>query len=519
MFFIKGIRVSEGISFGTLRFYKRELRDVEKKRIVDEKKELDRFQDAVAVAMGELQVLYESSVSRVGQENAVLFGVHQMILEDVEFVEEVEAMIVSEKVNAEYAIYVVSKKYEELLRKQKRAEDMRDVSGRLLRILEKQEGELHIAQEDVLLVADDLLPSETIQLDSKKIRGIILEKGAPTSHSVIFAKAMGIPIVIQAEGICEEKMQGAYAVLNASEGTVCVSPNEEILADVKEKQKAYEEYRVLMHAKNIGEGGIRLCANVGSLEEVSVALECGAEGIGLVRSESFCLREGRVLTEEEQFSIYKEMVQKMGGKCVVIRTWDFGEDKQIDGLPSMEQRGIQWCFENEEIFKTQLRAILRASIYGNLAIMFPMVTSLQEVKKAKAMIECVKKELETEKVSFDREMKVGVMIETPAAVLESRELAKHVDFVSVGTNDLLQYTFARNRLEFQKENFYEQYYSTISKMLQMIVENVHAEGKKVSICGELAADATLTKDFVKLGIDELSMAANAIFAVKEQLIK
>lgn len=519
MFIVKGIQVSEGITFGTLRFYKRKARGVEKSRIVDVKAEITRFQDAIAVAIGELQVLYESSVARVGQENAVLFGVHQMLLEDVEFVEEVETMIAKEKLNAEYAISMVSKKYEELLRKQKRAEDIKDISNRLIRILIDEERRLLFAEQDVLLVADYLLPSEIIQLDPKNICGIVLQEGTPTSHSVIFAKAMGIPILIQVEATISEENQGKFAVLNASEGMLCISPEEEFLTHAKEKKKEYEEYRANMISKVTVDGVIPICANIGSVEEAVIALDCGADGVGLVRSESFCLREGRILTEEEQFFIYKEIAQIMGQKRVIIRTWDFGEDKQMKNFPQADKRGILWCLENEEIFKAQLRAILRASVHGKLAMMFPMITSVQEVRTAKRLVEQVKKELEKEKISFKRELEVGIMIETPAAVIESRELAKIVDFVSIGTNDLLQYTFAQNRHEILEGDFYERCYPTLAKMLQTVIQNVHAEGKKVSICGEMATDTKLTKTFVKMGIDELSMSSNSIFMIREQMMK
>ncbi len=519
MFEIKGEKISQGIAFGKLVFCQKETCFAEKSPILDADTEIARFKGAISEAVGELQVLYEKSVANVGQENALIFGVHQMLLEDVEFLEEISKIIMTQMVNAEYAISVVSKKYEEELQKQKRAEDMRDVTERLLRVLQKKETLSLHNQEDVLLVADELLPSETVQLDPEAVLGIVLRKGTPNSHTSIFAKTMGIPTIINVGERLTEEYNGHYAVLDANAGFVYVDPSEDMLEELKQKQKEEYENQLKMKKYESKKTAVAINANIGSLDDVNKAIECGADGIGLVRSEVFCLKENRILTEEEQVQIYKEIALRMSGKRTVIRTWDFGEDKEIKNLPSSNLRGIRWCLENQAIFCSQVRAIYRASAYGSLAMMFPMITSVDEVKQVKQILKNVRNELEKNGVPFDKKMEIGVMLETPASITISSELAKEVDFFSVGTNDLIQYTFALDRQSSHMEAFYENYYPTLSKMLRVAVRNVHAEGKRIGICGELGSDLRLTEEFVKMGMDELSMSPGSILSVRKKVIE
>lgn len=514
---VKGERISKGIAFGKLIFYKKETCFVEKREIVDADIEIERLNGAIAEAVGELQVLYEKSVKHVGQANALIFGMHQILLEDVEFVEEVARMIVTQMVNAEYAVSVVSKKYEAELRKQKRAEDMRDITERLLRILQKKEDSLVLKQEGVLLVTDELLPSETVQLDPKQVFGIIMRKGSANSHAAIFAKNMGIPTIFNVGEKLVESYDGMDGALNATEGVLYVEPSENVWKELRERQQVEYENLLKLKTYETEKTVVAISANVGSLEDVEKAIACGADGIGLVRSEVFCLKEKRILTEEEQFQIYKQIGMRMAGKRVVIRTWDFGEDKTLEDLPTTNMRGIRWCLENKEIFCAQIRAIYRASIYGKLAMMFPMISSIDEVKQVKQLLKQVRSELETRGVPFERELEIGVMLETPASISISLELAREVDFFSIGTNDLIQYTFALDRQHSLEQSFYETYYPTLSKMLRMAVKNVHAEGKRIGICGELGAELKLTEEFVKMGIDELSMSPSSILSVRKRV--
>ncbi len=514
---LKGERISQGIAFGKLVFYKKETCFVEKSQILDADIEIERLNGAIAEAVGELQVLYEKSVKFVGQENALIFGMHQMLLEDIEFVEEITQMIKNQMVNAEYAVSVVSKKYEVQLEKQKRAEDMRDVAERLLRVLQEKGDFSLLKQEGVLLVADELLPSETVQLDSKRILGIVLRKGASNSHTAIFAKNMGIPTIINVGENLVETYNGTYGALNATEGVLYVKPSETVVNKLQQRQQAEYENLLKLKAYEAERTVVAICANVGSLEDVNQAIEYGADGIGLVRSEVLCLREKRILTEEEQTQIYKEIGMRMAGKRVVIRTWDFGEDKELNHLPSMNLRGILWCLENQEIFCAQIRAIYRASVYGKLAMMFPMISSIEEVKQVKQVLKQVRSELEKNGVPFDRELEIGVMLETPASISISSELAKEVDFFSIGTNDLIQYTFALDRQHSLGQSFYETYYPTLSKMIRMAIKNVHAAGKRIGICGELGSELKLTEEFVEMGIDELSMSPSSILPVRKRV--
>lgn len=526
MFVLDGEKVSDGTAIGRIYFYKRESYSVQKRQIQDVDTEVKRLEEAKEVAVGELQVLYEQSIPKIGQNNALVFGAHQMILEDSEFWQSVIDMVVDECVNAEYAVWMISQKMEDKLRRQKRAEDMKDVSERLIRILSKQE---FVAwKEDVpsILVVNDLLPSEAVRLNPKNILGIVMVGGTPTSHASIFAKAMGIPAIIAMDKLLQEEWEDTLAILDGRAGKLYLQPEGEIVERMRRQQ---EEEQCAHQQKKIFAGKrtkICVCANVGSDKEIELALENGADGLGLVRSEIFCLNQGKLLTEEEQFCIYKKIVEQTRGKRVVIRTWDIGGDKKVEGLtreaeenPALGLRGIRLCLAKPEIFKSQLRAIFRASAYGKLAIMFPMITSSEEVRKIKAILEEVKGELRRSKLPFDESVTIGAMLETPAAVMVSCELAKELDFFSLGTNDLIQYTLAMDRQNADLNVCYDPGHPAIWEMIRMAIKQVHTEGKQISICGELGADTRFIKELVKMGIDEFSVVPSAIPTVREMILE
>lgn len=518
MFVINGEAISKGIAFGKVFFYGGSGQLVGKTPIDCPEKEMKRFANAREIAIGQLQVLYEKSVVSVGQENALVFGVHQMLIEDVEFIADVCGMIQRELVGAEYAIAVVSRQWEGILARQKRAEDMRDVSERLIRILTDFETIGFEEQESTILVAEDLLPSEMMQLDAKKIKGVILLGGNANSHATILAKAMEIPMIIKAGDDWDETYVGKQAVLDGGEGRLYIEPDEKALETLKERQQVEQKVKERRKEYRNKETKIRICANVGSVKEAELAVQSGADGIGLVRSEMFCLQAQRMLSEEEQFEIYKQLVRMMDGNPVVIRTWDFGEDKQLKQCPVGENRGIQWCLENQELFKSQLRAICRASVYGSVAVMFPMISSLGELKEAKQILCDVKEDLKNNNIPYDAEMKVGVMLETPAAILISRELAKQVDFCSIGSNDLIQYTFGLKRQKAIANEFYEECYPTLAQMFRTAISNVHSEGKKIGICGELGADLAWTERFVDMEMDSISVTPSSILPLREKIL-
>lgn len=525
MLVLNGKKVSEGISFGKVAFYKRESFGVEKIQIQDVDAELKRLEDAKEVAVGEIQVLYEQSIPKIGQHNALVFGVHQMLLEDAEFWDAIKEFISMECVNAEYAVGVIAERVEETLRKQKRAQDMKDVAERLIRILSNKERTVRTTEKPIILVVDDLLPSEAVVLEPKHVLGIVMMEGTPLSHASIFAKTMGIPAVIGIGKLEAEKWEGATAILDGTEGKLYLQPEEEMVKKLQKKQEGEQSIKLQRKAFKKVQTEHSVYANVGSMKEVEQALENGADGIGLVRSEIFCLKEGKFPSEEEQFCIYRKMVQQMSGRRVVVRTWDVGGDKTLEGQaykeenPALGLRGIRFCLENLDVFRSQLRAILRASAYGKLAILFPMITSLWEVKKSKEILEQVKRELKQEGISFDEEIEVGAMLETPAAVMISGSLAKELDFFSLGTNDLTQYTLAMDRQNGNLHAFYDAEHPAIWEMIRMAARQVHVEGKRISICGELGSDIRFTKVLIELGVDEFSVVSSAIPTVREKLLQ
>lgn len=511
MYILKGETVSDGIAMGNMISYERKRYHIPKLHIENTRTEVSRFVVAVAFAKGQLQTLYEQSISTIGQQDALIFGIHQMILEDEEFYNTAINLIEEQKINAEYAVYEATKQVEECFYKQGRTEDVWDVAERLFRILMGDDFSEALPKEKGILVADELFPSEVMKLDATKIKGIVLKKGSVNSHAAILIRSRQIPAIIGGEFTDAEV--GMPAILDAGEGILYVEPDADRIARMNQKKEIDDaKKQELLRLKN-AKTKVHLCANVGNSEDVLLALEVGADGIGLLRSEMLCMKEQVIPSEEEQFTIYKGILQKMNGKKVVIRTWDFGEDKTIEGLDTQGLRGIRFCLSHPKLFKEQLRALYRASVYGNLGILLPMISSVDEVQKVKELLEDVKKELRTEGKEFDRNINLGVMIETPAAALVSRELAKEADFFSIGTNDLSQYTLGIDR---QKDS-YDPHHPAIMELIRMTVKNAHAEGITVSICGELGADESLTKTFATMGIDELSVAPSRVLNIRKEL--
>lgn len=511
MYIWKGQMVSEGIAMGNIIFHERKQYHIPKLNIENVRTEVSRFVVAVAFAKGQLQTLYEQSLSTIGQQDALIFGIHQMILEDEEFYDTALHLIKEQRINAEYAIYEAAKRVEECFYKQGRTEDIWDVAERLFRILIGDDFAGALPEKKGILVVDELFPSEVMKLDATKIKGIVLKKGSVNSHAAILIRSRQIPAIIGSELMDVEG--GIPAILDAGEGILYVEPDADTIARMNRKKEIENaKKQELLRLKN-AKTKMHLCANVGNMEDVERALEAGADGIGLVRSEMLCMKEQEVPSEEKQFQIYREILQKMNGKKVVIRTWDFGEDKIIKGLDTHGLRGIRLCLGHPKLFKEQLRALCRASVYGNLSILLPMISSVEEVKSAKQILKEVQEELSKEGKEFDRNMRLGVMIETPAAVLVSRQLAKEVDFFSIGTNDLTQYTLGIDR----QRDSYDPHHPALMELVRMTVQNAHTEGITVGICGELGADESLTKMFATMGVDELSVMPSKVLSIRKEL--
>lgn len=537
MITLTGKKVSEGIAIGKLSFYRREIREVRRIYVKDVEKEIQRFQKARQKAVTELKMLYDTAAKEVGDANAAIFEMQQMILEDQEFVDAVNGIIVEEKLNAEYAIQMVAEKYiageisKELNLAQGHDVDVKDVVTRVLRILSRTWKDKMLMDEPFILAAGELYPSEAVQLDKGKVLGFVTRYGTINSHTAVLARTKGIPSVIGLGEALKKDYDGKTIIIDGYEGKIYIEPDYTTITKMKQKQDAnvtqVKSLERLKGKENITQSGqkIDVCANIGSREDIESVIRSDAGGIGLFRSEFLYMENGvKLPTEEQQFQVYKLAAESMGIKKVVIRTADLGGEKRAECLdvgkemnPSMGMRGIRISLEKEEVFKTQLRAILRASVYGNISLMFPMITAVEEVVKAKIMLEAVKRELKAEKTPFDPEIAVGVMIETPAAVMISGELAREVDFFSIGTNDLTQFTLGMDRQNAKLGKYYNTHHSALLKMIRIITNNVHLEGKKISICGDLAADLDLTEFFIQIGIDELSVAPNQVLALRKKI--
>ena len=536
MITLEGKSVFGGVAIGKIQFYKRNEITIKRTRVEDVEAEVERFQNAKAKTLELLKGLYEKALEDVGEANAMIFEAHQLMLEDPDYVESIENIIRTQDVNAEYAIGATADNFAAIFEAmddaymQGRAADVRDVSERLLQALSSQNETVMVMDEPVIIAADDLVPSETVQLDKEKVLSFVTMYGSANSHTAILARTMNIPAVIGLGEALKEEYDGKVAIVDGVDGKVYIDPDEETMASMQKKQKKDQEQKELLNQlkgkENVTKSGqkVNVYANIGNLADVGAVLKNDAGGIGLFRSEFLYLESDTYPTEEQQFAVYKKVAETMAGKKVIIRTLDIGADKQVDYFkldkednPALGYRAIRICLTRPEIFKTQLRALYRASAYGQISIMFPMIISVAEVKKIKEIVEEVKAELRTEGAAFREDVEIGIMIETPAAVMVSRELAKEVDFFSVGTNDLTQYTLAIDRQNQKLEDFYDSHHPAVLALIRMAAESAHAEGKWIGICGELGADVTLTETFLKMGIDELSVAPGMVLKVRQKI--
>lgn len=530
---LKGKSVYKGVAFGKISVLKKDDYVVKRVKIEDTQAELQRVEEAVEASKQQLQKLYEKALKEVGEASAAIFEVHQMMLEDEDYKESIENIISTQQVNAEYAVASTGDNFSQMFASmdddymRARAADIKDISNRLVKNLSGQSADVMDLDEPVIVVADDLSPSETVQMDKEKILAFVTVHGSANSHTAILARMMNIPALIGVDMDLEALHTGTEAAVDGFHGEFFVDPSEEVkeriqrkIEEEKEKQELLQQLR---GKENVTKGGrhINLYANIGSVADMGYVLENDAGGIGLFRSEFLYIGRNELPDEEEQFQAYKQAVQNMAGKKVIIRTLDIGADKQADYLniekeenPALGYRAIRICLAQTEIFKTQLRALFRASAYGNLSIMYPMITSTEEVAQIQAIVQEVKEELKTDGIPYN-DVEEGIMIETPAAVMISDELAKMVDFFSIGTNDLTQYTLAIDRQNEKLDRFYNPHHKAILKMIQMVVDSAHQEGKWAGICGELGADPELTETFVRMGVDELSVAPSMILKLRK----
>ena len=525
--------VYKGIAMGPVVVLKKNDYQVKRTRIEDPEAEIKRVDEALEKSKEQLQKLYDKAVQEVGEASAAIFEVHQMMLEDDDYLEAIQNTIRTEQINAEYAVAATGDNFAEMFASmdddymKARSADIKDISERLVRNLSGQDDADLSSIEPSIIVADDLSPSETVQMDKDKILAFVTVHGSTNSHTAILARMMNIPALIGVDMNLEEIHTGMEAVVDGFQGTVIFEPDETVKAQTTEKMaEEAEKLRLLQELKgkeNVTLDGhkINIYANIGSVGDIGYVMENDAGGIGLFRSEFLYLGRNDFPTEEEQFQAYKQAVQMMAGKKVIIRTLDIGADKQVDYFnlgnednPAMGYRAIRICLKQPEIFKTQLRALLRAAVYGNLSIMYPMITSTEEVKKIYEIVAEVEEELKAQEIQY-KIPEQGIMIETPAAAIISDRLAEMVDFFSIGTNDLTQYTLAIDRQNEKLDEFYNPHHEALLRMIQMVVDNAHKCGKWAGICGELGADTTLTEEFVRMGLDELSVAPSMVLKLRK----
>ena len=533
----KGKSVFGGIAIGKISVYKKDEQLVKRVKIEDADAEMERYTEARNTAAAQLQKLYDKALKEVGEANAAIFEVHQMMLEDEDYNESVENIIRSQMVNAEYAVASTADNFAQMFEAMDddymrgRAADVRDISERVITVLAGGAGSGLDSDEPVIIAADDLAPSETVQLDKDKVLSFVTAHGSENSHTAILARTMGIPALIGTGIDLDETVDGKLGIVDGTNGVVYVDPDAELLEEMKKKQQEEQEKKRLLQTlkgkENITLDGqkVMLYANVGNIKDLGIALQNDAGGIGLFRSEFIYLGQDHYPTEEEQFQIYKTVAETMAGRRVIIRTLDIGADKQCDYFeldkednPAMGLRAIRICLTRPEIFKTQLRALFRASVYGNINIMYPMIISVDEVRQIKAIVEEVKAELAEQGIEYGNPAQ-GIMIETPASVMMSRELAEEVDFFSIGTNDLTQYTLAIDRQNSRLDKFFDSHHPAVLRMIQMTVENAHKAGIWCGICGELGADQALTKDFLAMGVDELSVSPGSILPLRKIILE
>ena len=529
----QGKSVYKGIAMGPIVVLKKNDYQVKRTRIEDPEAEVKRVDTALEKSKEQLQKLYDKAVREVGEASAAIFEVHQMMLEDDDYLEAIQNTIRTEQVNAEYAVATTGDNFAAMFASmdddymKARSADIKDISERLVRNLSGQEDADLSSIEPSVIVADDLSPSETVQMDKDKILAFVTVHGSTNSHTAILARMMNIPALIGVPMELEELKTGMTAVVDGFAGTVTFDPDEDTKTETEQKMKEEaEKLRLLQELKgkeNVTLDGhkINIYANIGSVGDIGYVLENDAGGIGLFRSEFLYLGRNDFPTEEEQFQAYKQAVQMMAGKKVIIRTLDIGADKQVDYFnlgnednPALGYRAIRICLTQKDIFKTQLRALLRAAVYGNLSIMYPMITSTEEVKKIYEIVAEVEAELKEQEIQY-KIPEQGIMIETPAAAIISDRLAEMVDFFSIGTNDLTQYTLAIDRQNEKLDEFYNPHHEAILRMIQMVVDNAHKCGKWAGICGELGADLTLTEQFVRMGVDELSVAPSMVLKLRK----
>ena len=526
-----GKSIFKGIAIGKILFYQKGEQPVKRVKIEDTAEQIKRYEDARAKAAEQLQGLYEKALKEVGEANAAVFEVHQMMLEDDDYIDSVVNIIETQQVNAEFAVATTGDNFAKMFVEMEddyfkaRAADVKDISERMVNILSGNESGGAIGDEPVIVVAEDLAPSETVQMDKEKLLAFVTRLGSANSHTAILARTMNIPALIEVD--IKEEWNGKMAVVDGYTGTFYIDPDEETLKKMQEKKeediKARELLQELKGKEDITVDGkhIKLYANIGGVKDVTSVLANDAAGIGLFRSEFLYLEADNYPDEEAQFQAYKTVAENMAGKKVIVRTLDIGADKQVDYFnldheenPAMGYRAIRICLDRRDIFRTQLRALLRASAYGNIGIMYPMIISVDEVKEIKKIVESIKAEL-TEKGIEYGEVEQGIMIETPAAVMISDLLAEEVDFFSIGTNDLTQYTLAIDRQNSKLDNIYDSHHPAVLRMIQKTIENGHKAGCWVGICGELGADMTLTETFLKMGIDELSVSPTFVLPIRK----
>ena len=530
---LSGKAVYKGIVLGKITVLKKKEHQIKREKVADAEAEIERLEHAGRKAQEQLKELYDKAVKEVGEASAAIFEVHQMMLEDEDYLDAIHNMIRTEMVAAEYAVAVTGDNFSEMFASmdddymKARAADVKDISSRLIQNLLGQDEEYLVDNEPSIIVAEDLSPSETVQLDKEKILGFVTVHGSTNSHTAILARMMNIPALIGVPMKLDDLHSGMLAMVDGFSGEVVFEPSEEICnfarKRIQEEKEKAQLLKSLKGKESITADGhkINIYANIGSASDVGYVLENDAEGIGLFRSEFLYLGRRDFPTEDEQFLAYKQVLQTMAGKKVIIRTLDIGADKQVEyfGLgkednPAMGYRAIRICLKQPDIFRTQLRALLRASVFGNLSVMYPMITSTEEVKQIYQIVESVRKELEADNIPY-KMPEQGIMIETPAAVMISDELAEMVDFFSIGTNDLTQYTLAIDRQNEKLDEFYNPHHKAILKMIQMVIENAHKAGKWAGICGELGADMKLTEAFVRMGIDELSVAPSMVLKIRK----
>ncbi|MCR5585919.1 MAG: phosphoenolpyruvate--protein phosphotransferase [Lachnospiraceae bacterium] len=538
MVIYEGKAVFEGVAIGKLSVYKKSEQMVKREKITDVEAEINRYADAREVTIKQLQDLYDKAVKEVGESNAEIFEAHQLMVDDLDYIDSVENIIRTQEVNAEYAVAQTGDNFEKMFLDMEdeyfkgRAADIKDITERIITVLSGGGNSGISTDEPVIVIADDLAPSETVQMDKDKILSFVTVHGSANSHTSILAKTMNIPAIIGCDIPLDDELNGKMAVVDGFEGKVYVDPDEEVLAkktellnEELEKKKLLEQLKGKDNVTLDGQH-INIYANIGNTKDLALVLENDAGGIGLFRSEFIYLESDDYPTEEHQFAIYRQVAESMAGKKVIIRTLDIGADKQADYFnlpkeenPAMGMRAIRICLTQPEIFKTQLRAILRASAFGKISIMFPMIISVDEVKKIKVIVEEVKQELDSLGLKYDKDIELGIMIETPAAVMMAEELAEEVDFFSIGTNDLTQYTLAIDRQNQTLDDFYDSHHPGLMKMLKMVVDGAHKGGAWAGICGELGSDLTLTKEFLAMGFDELSVSPSRVLPLRKIVLE